>query len=142
MSLESALQEHTAVLRELLAVLSNKNPLPTMSATEYVKTLDAADSARPESKATANSADLKVVATKVEDAAKAETKKEEPKSEPKAEALDYGKDVKPLLLKVSASKGRDALVGLLSKFGVQKGDQLPADKLGAVVAEVNELLAA
>lgn len=138
MSLESALQEHTAVLRELLAVFSNKGNLPTMSAAAYVETLDSAASARPESKALANSASSNEAATE----AKAEVKKEEPKSEAKAEALDYGKDVKPLLLKVSASKGRDALVGLLTKFGVAKGDLLPADKLSQVVSEANELLAA
>lgn len=123
MSLELAIQENTAALRDLIARLTAGSPTAvTMSATEYVEKLD-----KPA----------------VEDTkAKEESKPADTKAKTEPVALDYNKEVKPLLLKVSASKGRDALVELLNKFGVTKGDQLPAEKLADVVAEVNDLLAA
>jgi hypothetical protein len=51
-----------------------------------------------------------------------------------AEPVDYNKDVKPLLLKVSQAKGRDALLALLTKFGAKNGSDLKAEQLGDVKA--------
>jgi hypothetical protein len=142
MSLEVAIQENTAALRELIARLtSGSQTAVTMTGAEYVEKLDkpAADTKAKEGKtepwpfpnAKPGSPGDKI--NKAQADAKAKTE---------APTLDYVKDVKPLLLKVSASKGRDALVSLLNEFGVDKGDKLPADKLPEVVAQVNELLAA
>jgi hypothetical protein len=134
MSLEQAITDNTAALRDLLARLSGTNAI-TMSATEF---LQDHNQAAP-------------VSAKVEEVKKpvtshpAETKavtKEVVTESPSDAALDYEKQVKPFLVKVSQEKGREVLIALLDKFGVKKGDQLPAAKLAAVLANANELLAA
>lgn len=56
-------------------------------------------------------------------------------------ALDYEKDVKPIVIKVGAAGKRDALVELLKKFGVAKGPEVPTDKLPAFKAELEALVA-
>jgi hypothetical protein len=57
------------------------------------------------------------------------------------EPLDYEKHVKPVLLQVNRAKGRDALAGLLKKFGAPTGDKLPADKFAEVLATAEAILA-
>ena len=129
MSLELAIQENTSALRDLIAHIS-----ATLAASPTAKTMTAA----------AYVAGIDTPTTLVDAAStKAETKAET-KAGPKTEvvAIDYTKEVKPLLVKVSTSKGRDALIGLLAKFGVTKGDQLPANELANVITEVQTLLAA
>lgn len=61
---------------------------------------------------------------------------------PAASALDYLKDVRPLVIKVGAAGKRDNLVELLKKFGVEKGPDVPADKLPAFKADLEALVAA
>lgn len=146
MSLEAALQEHTAVMRELLARLTaGSMTAVTMTGTEYVAKIDAeaseaaAAEAAPAKPTTAKDA----VAAAKASAAAAEAKAAEAKpAATEAAALDYATHVRPRLLKVSTAKGRDAVVGLLSKFGVEKGDQLKADQLADALAAANELLGA
>jgi hypothetical protein len=119
MSLEAALQENTSVMRELIARLSSASSTAvTMPASEYVAKLDAAE------KVTAP-ADTKVEAAK-----------------PEAAVIDYEKEVRPVLVKVSTTKGRDPLIALLAQFNVTKGDQLKPVQFGDVIAAANELLAA
>jgi hypothetical protein len=123
MSLEVAIQENTAALRELIARLGTGSATAvTMTGKDYVESID------------------KKVGTTA--APKETTKPAETKQDTEAAAIDYVNDVKPLLVKVSTTKGREALISLLAKFGVDKGDKLPAEKLPEVVATVNELLAA
>jgi hypothetical protein len=57
-------------------------------------------------------------------------------------ALEYERDVKPLVIRAGGAKGRDAVMALLSKFGVAKGPDVPADKLPAFKGELEALLAA
>lgn len=112
MSLEAALQENTQVVRELIARLTAAG---VMSPTAQ----------------TMSGAELVVkIDTDAKDAAKNET----------VEAIDYEKQVRPLLVKVSTTKGRDALVALLAKFDVTKGDQLKPGQFGKVMAAATELL--
>lgn len=56
-------------------------------------------------------------------------------------ALDYKKDVYPVLLQVSKIKGKEALRGLLDQFGAKTGDSLKADQFAAIVADGYALLA-
>jgi trans-aconitate methyltransferase len=126
MSLEAALQENTAVMRELIARLTaGSTTAVTMPASEYVATLDAAET---------KAEDLPI--TKRTD--KAETK---PAADA-TEVIDYEKEVRPVLVKVSTTKGRDPLIALLAQFKVTKGDQLKPAQFGDVIAAANELLAA
>jgi hypothetical protein len=133
MSLEIALQENTSALKALFALLS-ANTGKQMNGAEYLATL--AQPAAAEVKAESP----KPAAT--QPAAEIKAAKPEAAAASPSEPIDYAKQVKPMLLKVSADKGRDALVTLLAKYGVTKGDKLPADKLGDVLAEVETLLAA
>lgn len=137
MSLELAIQENTSALRDLIARLTTTSATTiAMTGAEYLAKLDAPVADKAEAKKPADTQ------TAAETKAATTAPAAESPSEPSAPAIDYAKDVKPLLLKVSASRGRDALINLLGSFGVAKGDQLPANKLPEVVAAVNELLAA
>lgn len=55
--------------------------------------------------------------------------------------IDYERDVKPLILKVGGTKGRDAALGLLAEFEVKGGTELKPDVYPAFIARAKELLA-
>lgn len=55
-------------------------------------------------------------------------------------ALTYEANVRPLALRLSAEKGRDALVALLAKFGVKKGQDLVPDQFPAFIDAANAAL--
>lgn len=140
MSLEAALQEHTAVMRELLARLTAGSlTAVAMTGTEYVAKIDAEAAEQPAAKPT--TAAEAVAQAKASAAAAAKAQETTSTAEATA-ALDYEKDVRPALVKVSTGKGRDALVALLAKFNVTKGDQLQPAQLADVLAAANELLGA
>lgn len=50
--------------------------------------------------------------------------------------------VKPLILKINAAKGREAAAAALGKFGVSKGPDLKPEQYAPFVAHANEVLAA
>lgn len=128
MSLEAVIQENTEVMRELIARLSTSSLTAVqMTGKQLVDKIDA------DTKATAK-ADTKAEDTPI-------TKRKDD-DKPAEDALNYEKEVRPVLVKVSTAKGRDALVALLAKFDVTKGDQLKASQLDKVLAAANELLAA
>lgn len=54
--------------------------------------------------------------------------------------LSYEGDVKPLILKVGGTKGRDAAIDLLGEFDVDKGDKLDPAQWPAFIARANEVL--
>lgn len=142
MSLEAALQENTSVMRELIARLTAIGLVSTtaveMPASEYVAKLDAADK---QTKAT-TAAEAIAEANAAAAAAKAEKAAAQGTKEDPAVAIDYEKEVRPVLVKVSTTKGRDPLIALLAQFKVTKGDQLKPTQFGDVIAAANELLAA
>ena len=57
-------------------------------------------------------------------------------------SLDYDRDVKPLIVKLAASKGRDSVVAVLGKFGVAKGTELAAEQLADAKAALTAALEA
>lgn len=57
-------------------------------------------------------------------------------------ALDYEKDVKPLVLKLGATKGRDAVVATFGTLGVAKGTELTAEQLPGARAAFEAALGA
>lgn len=56
--------------------------------------------------------------------------------------LDYDKDVKPMLVKLVTKKGRETLAALLGEFGVDHGSKIPVGHLAAVALRAQELTAA
>lgn len=70
--------------------------------------------------------------------AASETKAE---TEPAADALDYAKDVRPKIMEASQSKaiGMEKVVELLAKYGAKRGQDIPAEKLPAFLADLTKL---
>lgn len=124
MSLEAVIQENTEVMRELIARLSTSSLTAVqMTGKQLV------DKVNADEKAETKAEDLPITKRKDDD-------------KPEEVALNYEKEVRPALVKVSTAKGRDALVALLAKFEVTKGDQLKPSQLADALAAATELLAA
>lgn len=169
MSLEQAITDHAAAIRELAAAIRGTasaarvtGMLPVISAS-YGKTEPTDEEVDTEIDAAARSveaqakAELEKSVAKVEAAAKNEGKSTAGTATQAADtqttagaadtataeaqtSYDYTKDVAPVLTKV-AQKSRDSLVALLAKFGAKKGNELKADDYAAVLGAANELLA-
>ena len=69
-----------------------------------------------------------------------ETVKESLPVAPAAEPIAYA-DVSKLILKVSSTKGRDAAVAILNKFGAANLKEVKPEQYAEVVAAANEALA-
>ena len=131
MSLEQAIQENTAVLRELIAVMKGAQvavPVVVAEETAAVEETKPAKKGKPE---------------------KAETPKQEPVAtpEPKEEVApaadeDEGpvatyQDAATAITQLSKVKGRDAAVALLKKFGASKLPEVKPEDFNAIVTEAN-----
>lgn len=125
MSLEAALQEHTQVMRELLARLS-AGAIATGAPTAVDHPTNAAEAV----------ADAKARAA----AAKAKDEQEAKEKAADTPAIDYVTQVRPRLVKVSTTVGRDKLEALLAEFGVAKGDQLKPAQYADVIAAAEKLI--
>lgn len=55
-------------------------------------------------------------------------------------ALSYATDVKPLVIKVGATKGRETVLAILGTFKAAKGDEVGADDLPAFKAALEDAL--
>lgn len=73
---------------------------------------------------------------------KTEPAKPAPAAAPAADtqALDYVKDVQPLVLKVSSVKGRDAAVALLAKFGLKSAKEAQPEQYADIIKACKEVL--
>jgi hypothetical protein len=104
-------------------------PAATPAAAAGPATAPAAEAAAPEKTAAASSP----AAASAEVDAQASTAATEP--------VTYDQ-VKPLILKINAAKGREAAAAALGKFGVTKGPDLKPEQYAPFVAHANEVLAA
>lgn len=79
---------------------------------------------------------------KVEEPKVEEPKVEEPKASPAPKAdgkpLDFDKDVAPLVLGYVKSHGKPWVIEVLEQFGVTRASELPAERLGELVAALND----
>lgn len=57
-------------------------------------------------------------------------------------ALDYEKDVKPVLVQLAAAKGKPELAKLVKSFGVEKAAELKPEQLVEVLGQARALMAA
>lgn len=118
MSLEQAIEANTAAIRELIAVMSKTdNKVVPIKASAPIPVVAAAP---------------------------------EPVQEPVAEApaaveapapLDLHKDIVPVFSKLCTAKGRDAAAAILAQWKVAKLSQVPADKLGELLADIQKAAA-
>lgn len=129
MSLEAAIQENTAVMRELIARLTNS---PTTAAAPQV-----ANDPKPQAATTADTARTAAEAKADAPASKVES------SGQHSPVVTYD-DVKRAILELSKKKGRDAAVKVLSEFGVASGPELQKtpEKFGAFVESAKVALEA
>lgn len=121
MSMEQAITDHAAAIRELAAAIrgaasSNLGGVPLTIHSEVCSTL-------------AEAAELEAAVTQVET---------DPLLDDAPVELDYEKDVKPLLVKVG--KDKQQLVDLLGKFNAKNGARIAKADYPAVVAAANKII--
>jgi hypothetical protein len=137
MSLELALQEQTAALKENTALLRELSVV--------VDRLILMSQPAPVEVDRRKNDDLFTVAEKVIETAKnapvtdmvADTGEAVWNSKP----VDLMADVVPVFQKLCVAKGRDAGAGILAKWSVTKLSQVPADKLGELLADIQKAAA-
>lgn len=64
----------------------------------------------------------------------------EPEQAPGAKALDFEKDIAPLVLKVVAERGKPVVQDILAQFGVERASQVPDEQLNELVAVLKDAL--
>lgn len=92
----------------------------------------------PKAKPAATPAPAPAAASSQQETAGASSASSTGASESQEAALDYEKDIKPLIVKLGAVKGRDAVMEVFKALGVDKGPSLKpaqyADAKAALVA--------
>lgn len=133
MSLEIALQENTATLKELISALQSMGKLEIIPVTASKKPAPAKAEAPVDTPPAATTAPT----TKSQAPAVPETVAE---SLSEAAPLNYDKDVKPLILKL-AGDNRQAVVEVLGRFGVTTAKDLLPEHYAQVIQDVKRVLA-
>lgn len=167
MSIENAILEHAAAVRELSASIkamyagrADALALPASQGGLVGAAVQAAESAglgtvvraAAEIGATKPQKDVELeqAAQKVEADAKIEEENsrhaerdEQAQKEEAAElaVLVYEKDVRPVLLAAIKKAGKDKVAEMLARYGVDKADKLKPEQLPAVLAEAQKLAA-
>lgn len=130
MSIEQALAENTAAIRELIDAI--RNGIPTTAAQVAAVAAEAkAETPKVEKKAEAPKPDAEA-----ESAATPEQKAEAADAEP----VTY-EAVAAAITKLSRAKGRDAAVALLARFDARKLPEVDESRFGEVLAAAEEELA-
>jgi hypothetical protein len=138
MSIEAALAENTAALKQLHALLANlqirppipDSPSPTAAAPEV-----AAPAPKPKAEAPAATTASSSPTAEVAPAAAPEPKAPQAEAKP----LTYEADVKPLIIALGR-KDRAKAVALLAEFGAKVGTDVKVVDFPALVARAKELL--
>lgn len=141
MSLEAKIEALTASVDKLIATLTTPDRLaaasdtggtaPATPAKKATKSAPAAASVAPTSP-TQTAAPTPQPVADTEPAKPASPVKVAPTME----------DARPLAIELGQKKGRDALTGLLTKFGASKLPEVPPHQYGAFIEQARQLLAA
>lgn len=138
MSLEEQLAKNTSALEALTAALSNKAQAPGVAAAVVSEPLKVSAETKKEESAADRKKRLQEEKA-LHDLAQAE--KAKPAAEEKKQpVLDYDKDVKPLIVRISVEKGREKATSLVQRFGCGKSIDLLPDQYADVVKFANEIL--
>lgn len=137
MSLEQAITDHAAALRELAAAIR------ATAGAAHDSTAAAADKVITDAKASAATKQQVTVVTKpaeeVKSAAASTATTTATATAAEAAAPTYD-DVKTKVLELSKDKGRDQVVALLQRHGVAKAPDLKPEQYAAVIADVVAIL--
>lgn len=141
MSLEATIQENTDAIRELIAAI--KAGVPTTAAQVAAVVTEAKPEKTPAAKETTakkttpaekvEPAPTQPIAEAVADAAP--EKKDEPSEQAAAPTYQATADA---VTKLAREKGRDAAIGVLSKFGAAKLPDVKPEQFAAVIAACEE----
>lgn len=147
MSMENAILEHAAALREVAAAIKSMGA--SVSAGEAAAVVQKFEDSLKGDPKEKEAHEQKLQARAVADGAeqpiaeeiKAVSVEIEAKDSVAPADLDYTKDVRPVLLAVNKKAGQPALKALLNDFGAATGDKLKPEQYGEVLAAANKILA-
>lgn len=128
MSLEATIQENTAALRDLIAVLAN-GATPTAAQVAAVVTEAKAEKVEKSAKKTQAAATQESPTPTASDNSASSLSATQ---EPDAAAPTY-QDAAGAITKLSRTKGRDAAVALLTKFGAAKLPDVKPEQFAEVI---------
>lgn len=135
MSLEIALQENTAAIRELIAAISKGIPTTAQQVAAVVQEAQVEDKpAKAEKKAKAEKAESAKVEPAVTQEPKADAAPAADEEGPVEPEVTY-QDAAAAITQLSKVKGRDAAVALLKKFGASKLPEVKPEDFAAIVAD-------
>lgn len=128
MSLEATIQENTAALRDLIAVLAN-GATPTAAQVAAVVTEAKAEKVeKPAKKTQAAATQESPTPTASDNSASSSSATQEPDV-----AAPTYQDAAGAITKLSRTKGRDAAVALLTKFGAAKLPDVKPEQFAEVI---------
>lgn len=142
MSLEQAIEENTAAIRELIAIMGKPqqvsniagiHEVPVRYLNEQVPAKEEPEAKKPTPAPTAEPVSSPPVAEPVTEVIAQE--------QPLPSTVDLMKDVVPVFLNLCKAKGREAGAAVLAKWNVEKITKVPADQLGEVLAEIQRVAA-
>jgi len=139
MSLEIAIQENTAALRELIAAISKGLPVAASTVAE-VAAKSAEVTAKTEKAAEVKKPAAQTASSQPGAQPQSEGQKAAAQESPAAADVTYD-DVKAAVIELSKEKGREMTVALLSRHGVAKAPDLQPEQYAAVVGDVKKVLA-
>lgn len=131
MSLEIALQQNTEALHQLIALLSNPSALKAAS-------VPVVSEPKKEKPATEKSEKKQVASAPAETAPVETATATESSGEKPAATYD---DVKAAVIRLSEQRGRETVVGVLSRFGVKKAPDLLPEQYAEVLAKIEAVIA-
>jgi len=143
MSLEEALYENTAAVREQTALLRELSvaigKLIVLSQPVPVEV----DRRKSDDHKEVAEKVIETAKTFVPDFEKLKKPRVEEETAPAAEEkpVDLMTDIVPVFQKLCVAKGRDAGAGILAKWNVAKLSQVPADKLGELLSDIQKAAA-
>lgn len=151
MSLEQAILELAAAMKEQAAAQRESNEVQRATAAGYEKAVTAyaiggqrKRSSEDEAGKQAHNDELaqqsKTEEVKPDAELETAVQQVEQAAQEEAAPLDYKADVRPVLLALNKAKGADALKGLLGKYGAATGDKLDAEHYAAIVADAKALI--
>lgn len=141
MSLEATIQENTAALRDLIAALSHGIPTTAAQVAAVVAEIPALVN-EVETEKSAPAKKTKAAAIQEQPTPTASASSESSSSgTAETEAPTY-QDAAGAITKLSRTKGRDAAVALLTKFGAAKLPEVKPEQFAAIIADANEAMGA
>ena len=138
MSLEIAIQENTAAIRELIAAISNG--IPTTAQQVAAVVTEAKAEAKADKKTKAEKTEKTEAEAPKSDAAPAATQeqKDEPAAADDEEVVYSYQDAANAITALSKAKGRDAAVALLKAFSANNLKEVKPEDYAALIAKAAE----